>query len=103
MANNDNSHALRFYESMVKHNKRTEIEKFSQEYPLSKSANIEKKYDWALQVCDFMSKNYDDETVKEIRMDCACGPECGKAKKIKRIYEKETDIRSEERRVGKEC
>ena len=47
MAKNDNPHALRFISSMEKHNLGEEAIKFSQEHPLSKSANIEKKFEWA--------------------------------------------------------
>lgn len=92
MAKNDNPHALRFLESMKKHDMTEAAERFSEEHPLSKSANIEKKFEWAQRVCGFLSENFDDDTVKKIRMDCACGPELGKGKKIKDIYEKESDI-----------
>ena len=47
MAKNDNPHALRFISSMEKHNLGEEAIKFSQEHPLSKSADIEKKFEWA--------------------------------------------------------
>lgn len=92
MAKNDNPHAVRFYESMELHNKHDDVHKFAEQFPLSKTANIEKKFEWAQNLCDFMNQNYDEETIKEIRMDCACGPALGKGKKIKEIYEKETDL-----------
>ena len=60
--------------------------------PLSKSANIEKKFEWAQAVCEFLTENFDEDTVRQIRMDCACGPELGKGNKIKEIYEKENDV-----------
>lgn len=60
--------------------------------PLSKSANIEKKFEWAQAVCEFLTENFDEDTVRQIRMDCACGSELGKGKKIKEIYEKENDV-----------
>lgn len=91
MAKNDNPHALRFLESMEKHGEKETAEKFSVEHPLSKSADFNKKYAWAKDICEFLDTNYDEELVKEIRMDCACGPEMGKGNKIKGIYEKETD------------
>lgn len=91
MAKNDNPHALRFISSLEKHNLGEEAIKFVEEHPLSKSANIEKKFEWAQNVCDFLNNSFDDETVKAVRMDCACGPELGKGKKIKELYEKESD------------
>lgn len=91
MAKNDNPHALRLLESMEKQNKKDEANKFAAEHPLSKSANIDKKFEWAQKVCEFLNENFDDDTVKAIRMECACEPELGKGKKIKDIYEKESD------------
>lgn len=92
MAKNDNPHALRLLESMEKQNKADEANKFAKEHPLSKSANIEKKFHWAQKVCEFLNENYDDDTVKSIRMECSCGPELGKGKKLKDIFEKERNI-----------
>ena len=48
MAKNDNPHALRFI------------------------ASIEKKFEWAQNICEFLNDTYDDETIKAVRMDCAC-------------------------------
>lgn len=92
MAKNDNAHAIRFLESMGKHGKGEEAAQFSQNYPLSKSASAEKKYEWAQKQCEFLNEQFDDQTVKTIRMDCACGPELGKAKKLKDMYEKEQSL-----------
>ena len=91
MAKNDNPHALRLLESMSKHGKDTEAAEFAEANPLAKSADFNKKYEWAQNVCTFLDENFDDETVKEIRMDCACGPEHGKGAKIKALYEKEKE------------
>ena len=63
----------------------------AQTYPLSKSATAEKKFEWAKNICEYLNDNYDAEKVLEIRADCACGPELGKGKKLKDLYEKETD------------
>ena len=91
MAKNDNPQALRFLDSMAKHGEKDAGEEFSEEYPLAKSADFSKKFKWAKNVCDFLEENYDDVTIKAIRMDCACGPEHGKGAKIKALYEKEED------------
>ncbi|MGN0425950.1 MAG: DUF6144 family protein [Acetatifactor sp.] len=94
MAKNDNPHAVRLQESMITHGESAAAEQFAASHPLSKSANIEKKFAWAQSVCEFLSGNYDDEKVKAIRMDCACGPELGKGKKLREIFEKESDART---------
>lgn len=91
MAKNDNPHALRFLESMEKHGEKEAADKLTAEHPLAKSADFTKKYEWAKDVCTFLNDNFDEETVKAIRMDCACGPEHGKGAKIKALYEKEND------------
>lgn len=101
MVKNDNPHVIRFYESMKKHNKEKDAINFIEKYQLSKSADINKKFLWAKNLCEFMSENYDDETGKRIRVDCACGPELGKGKKIKDIYEKETDMKIFVEKVNK--
>ncbi len=47
MAKNDNPQALRFLDSMAKHGEKDAGEKFSEEYPLAKSADFSKKFKWA--------------------------------------------------------
>lgn len=91
MAKNDNPHAVRLYESLVKHGENESAEIIAQQYPLSKSATAEKKFAWAKSICEYINDKYDEETVSVIRMDCACGPELGKGKKLKDIYEKEAN------------
>ena len=66
MAKNDNPHALRFLESMKKHDMTEAAERFAEEHPLAKSANIEKKFEWAQKVCEFLTEKFDDDTVKKI-------------------------------------
>ncbi len=92
MAKNDNPHAIRLTESLEKHGKHNEAISFLETHPLSKSATAEAKLEWAQQQCTFLSEHFDNETVKDIRMDCACGPELGKGKKLKNLYEKENDL-----------
>ena len=77
---------------MEKHGEKETAENFSVEHPLSKSADFNKKYAWANDIWEFLDTNYDVELVKEIRMDCACGPEMGKGNKIKGIYEKNRSL-----------
>ena len=90
MANNDNPQALRFLESMKKHGEQEAGEKFSAKYPLGQSADASTEFEWAKNLCAFLNESYDDETVKAIRMDCACEPEYGKAE-IRALYENEKD------------
>lgn len=92
MARNDNPNARRFMESMEKHGEREAAEKFAQECPLSRSADSTKKFRWAEELCSFLDGHYDEKIVKEIRMDCACGPTKGMIEKIRPLYDNEDPV-----------
>ena len=92
MTKNDHPQALRFLASMEEHGEGEAGIRFSEDNPLSKSANANKKYQWAKELCAFLNDNYDDQTIKAIRMDCACGPKYGYGgSKLKAVYEKSRD------------
>jgi len=86
MPKNDNPHTIRLYESIKKHSDERTAEKIAYKIPLSKSADIDKKFAWAESICADLEKEFDENTVKLIRMDCACGPETGKINKLTKIY-----------------
>ena len=83
----DNPHAVRLYNSLSMHADEQTAARIAHAMPLSKSADIHKKHMWAERVCDDLQREFDDETIRKIRMDCACGPETGKMDKLKRIYQ----------------
>ena len=87
MPKNDNPQALRFLASMAKHGEQAAGEQFAKEHPLGKSADISKRSAWAKALCGYLNDRYDEETVKAIRMDCACGPYAINGK-LKALYEK---------------
>ena len=87
MPKNDNPQALRFLASMAKHGEQAAGERFAEEHPLGKSADINKRFAWAKALCGFLDDRYDEETVRAIRMDCACGPYAINGK-LKALYEK---------------
>ena len=92
MPKNDNPQVRRFLAGMEKHGELEAGIRFSEANPLSKSANAGKKYQWAKELCVFLGDNYDDETIKAIRMDCACGPKYGYGgSRLKAVYEKNRD------------
>ena len=92
MPKNDHPQARRFYDSMEKHGKQEDGSGFSEEHPLPKSANGARKIQWVKDLCAFLNDHYDDETIKAIRMDCACGPKYGYGgSKLKAVYEKNRD------------
>jgi hypothetical protein len=86
MSKNDNPQAIRLYESIAKHAGEDAARTLADNAPLSKSADYIKKFRWAENICESLEQSFDGETVKRIRMDCACGPGEGQIKKLKAIY-----------------
>ena len=92
MPKNDHPQARRFLDSMEKHGKQEAGSRFLEENLLTKSANAKRKFQWAKDLCTFLDDPYDDESIKAIRMDCACGPKYGYGgSKLKAVYEKSRD------------
>ncbi len=91
MPKNDNSQAVRFLNSMEKHGEREAGERFCEAHPLGKSADYKKRFAWAKQLCAFLNDHYDDETVRAVRADCACGPARSFVAKIRPLYEQDRD------------
>lgn len=92
MPKTDNPHAIRLYDSLAKQTDEQTAERIVNRIPLSKSADINKKFAWAESVCADLQNAFDDDTVKKIRMDCACGPEIGKINKLRKVYQASSDI-----------
>ena len=90
MAKNDDPQARRFLMSMESHGEGGAGARFCEAHPLGRSAGPEKRIAWAKDLCAFLSGSYDEETVRAIRMDCACGPQFGRAK-LRALYLKEKD------------
>ena len=55
MTKNDNAHSLRMVESLKRNIGEAEACEFEKKYPLSKSADIEKKFEWAKATCSYGS------------------------------------------------
>lgn len=92
MSKSDNPHAIRLYDSILKHVDEEAANKIMNKVPLSKSADFNKKFLWAEGICNELEKEFDDDKVKSIRMDCACGPEMGKINKLKKIYQSSSNL-----------
>lgn len=72
MAKNENAHSVRLVESLRLHTGPDEAAAFEEKYPLSKSANIEKKFEWAANACAYLEERFDADEVTAIRKDCRC-------------------------------
>ena len=86
MAKNDNAHAVRFTDSLRVHAGENCAEEFAQMYPLSKSADIDKKFKWAQNVCSYLEENFGTEKIIEIRKDCRCNDGSSIAKKLLKYW-----------------
>lgn len=86
MPKTDNPHALRLYESLLKHSSEEVAQRIANGTALSKSANAEKKFAWAERICGELEKEFDTDLVKAIRMDCACGPGAGKIHQLRKLF-----------------
>jgi len=87
MPKNDNPHAVRLYQSILNRVGGDAADRVADKMPLSKSADFQKKFVWAEAVCAELEREFDGDTVRKIRMGCACGPETGKLGKLKKAYQ----------------
>lgn len=92
MAKNDNAHSIRLIDSLRRNIGNDAGDEFEERYPLSKSANIEKKYEWAKKVCDYLDERYDTETVMALRKECRCNDGKTIANKILKYLNKADTI-----------
>lgn len=92
MPKTDNVQSIRLYESICKHSDQATAERIAHKIPLSKSADFMKKFKWAESICTDLELEFDDDTVKQIRMDCACGPGADRINIVKEIYQSTVDI-----------
>ena len=88
MAKNDNAHSIRLIDSLRQNIGNDVADEFEERYPLSKSANIEKKYEWAKNVCDYLDEHYDTETIMVLRKECRCNDGKSIANKILKYLNK---------------
>ena len=82
MGKNYNNNMLRMLESIREVVGEDAAIGFEEKYPLSKSADIDKRFAWANNICNHLSENYDDETILKIREKCPCNDGASTATKL---------------------
>ncbi|MDD6035457.1 MAG: DUF6144 family protein [Lachnospiraceae bacterium] len=92
MVKNDNAHSVRLVESLRKNVGYQEADEFEAKYPLSKSAGIEKKYEWAKDACNYLEEHFDTETIIKLRKECRCNDGKSIANKILKYLNKANSI-----------
>ena len=93
MSKNDNAHSLRLVESLKKNNCANLAEQLENQYPLSKSASIEKKFEWAKQVCSALENNLSKEEIITVRKACICNDGTSNAKKLLKYLNRTSDLK----------
>lgn len=72
MAKNDHAHSLRLVDSLAENAGSDAAQAFAEKYPLSKSADIERKYEWAKAACAYLEDHFDTPAIMKIRKSCSC-------------------------------
>ncbi|MEN6312871.1 MAG: DUF6144 family protein [Clostridiaceae bacterium] len=85
MPEKNNPYAQRLYDSLIKHVGIQSAERIKN-LSLSQTASDKKKFEWAEDICTTLEKEFDKNTIKSIRMDCACGPSIGHMEEMKKLY-----------------
>lgn len=93
MAKNDNAQSVRMVRSISVHIGRDDAKEFEEKYPLAKSADVGKKYEWAKNTCDYLERKYNIETIIELRKDCRCNDGKSIADKILKYLNKSDSIK----------
>ncbi len=92
MPKNDNAHAVRLIEALRSVHGDDSADSFADSYPLSKSADADKKYQWACDICHALQFRYSNEEALQIRRACRCGDGKTMAQEIKNCITKAGDL-----------
>ena len=92
MAKNDNAHSVRLVDSLDRNAGHDTSKEFEKKYPLSKSASIEKKYEWARNTCSYLEEHFGIDTIIRIRKDCRCNDGKSNADKLIRHLNRANSI-----------
>ncbi len=92
MAKNDNAHSVRLVESLNRTAGQDTAKEFEEKYPLSKSAGIEKKFEWAKSACGYLEEHFDTDTIIGIRKACRCNDGKSIANKLLKYLNKADSI-----------
>lgn len=92
MAKNDNAHSIRLIDSLRRNVGNNEANEFEELYPLSKSASIEKKFQWAKNACDYLEEHFDTDTIINLRKECRCNDGKSIASKILKYWNKSNSV-----------
>lgn len=87
MPKNDNAHSVRMVNSIRRNIGDEAAKQLEEKYPLSKSADVKKKCDWALNTCNYLEEQFDLDTIIDLRKECRCNDGKSIAKKILKYWD----------------
>ncbi len=90
---NDNAQSIRLVNAIDRFAGQENAQMFEEQFPLSKSADIKKKYMWAKSICSYLEENFDEETIYKIRKECRCNDGKSIADKLLKYLKKSTNIK----------
>lgn len=93
MAKNDNAHSIRLAQSLERNAGYDIANQFVEKHPLSKSANIEKKYQWAKTICNHLEEHFDTDAIIKIRKECRCNDGKSIARKFLKYLNKADSVK----------
>lgn len=82
MPKNDNPHSLRLAHAIRSHAGEDAAQDFVHAHPLAKSADTDKKFRWACEICAALDAQFDAADASAIRRACRCGDGKTMAKEI---------------------
>lgn len=94
-----NPHAQRLLDSLTNHCEKDLAEEIVGLVHLPKGPNETKKAQWVQSVLGALESHFDEKTMQEIRMDCACGPSPARMKEMKELYDASKDLEDFARRA----
>ena len=93
MSKNDNAHSIRLIEAFMNVCGENAAAAFAVAHPLSKSADAEKKYQWACDICHALEAQVSPQEAIAIRQACRCGDGKSMAREISACLGKADSLR----------
>lgn len=94
MPKNDNAHSIRMKNALEKSFGTDIAIEFEEKHPLSQSADVGKKYEWAKEICCFLEERFKEEQIVSIRRECRCNDGKSIAQKMLKYLKRSENIKS---------
>lgn len=92
MAKNDNAQAIKLYDSIKENIGDAAAGEVAKLFPLTKSADFNRKFKWAENICTYLESNFSPEQIAKIRFRCSCTLPEKYLEKVKKIYVESTNL-----------